>query len=273
MCFRISTSRSFGGAVVTHSRISFSAAAATSFTRGAKQRLVGFRRLVRAADLAHELQGGGADLGGRRRRSEFGEGADVAAHAETLNPDRRARFSVATGTIPRSTSPRANRGGRVAPPPRRRRQTHGRKPAAVGRARERAVYEDLDAAAGRDGLSRHRADHRPVHDRCSSSAPSFLPSWCRSCASRRWRAPNRSAGSASAGDDEQSFMKPPSLLSLTAPRLEEELGAAPPTPPRAGLLRPRPGDSGAGPAGCCPACRSSRPWDRRSRRRSGGSGR
>src|SRR5579863_124292 len=52
--------------------------------RGEKGGLVGLRRLVEAADLAHELQRSGVDFLVGDRRIEVEENFDVAAHGMNL---------------------------------------------------------------------------------------------------------------------------------------------------------------------------------------------
>ena len=82
--FSASTSRSRGGRVGLERRSSRRGGRGDLVDGALECRLVRLRRLVEAAQLAHELQRGGADLVLGRGRLEIEQRADVAAHRVVL---------------------------------------------------------------------------------------------------------------------------------------------------------------------------------------------
>jgi hypothetical protein len=91
--FRISTSRSFGGAR-DPSVDQPLGGGGHLVDRPLEELLVRLRRLVHPAQLPDELERRGADLVRGRRRREIGECSNVSAHADTLTA---ATFERETG--------------------------------------------------------------------------------------------------------------------------------------------------------------------------------
>ena len=97
-----STSRSRGGALVTSASRNSRAAAATSSTARSNAASVGLRGPVKAAELAHELQRCGPDLGLGRGRLEVEQRPDVPAHGTCLRRSFRSAWALMKGQVRRS---------------------------------------------------------------------------------------------------------------------------------------------------------------------------